>query len=136
MKEYGVSAFGEEIKWIGNGGYGYVFTHFDESYNYVDCSYVRILLDYGVIFFVIVIIGFSLAARKAKQENDKYLLLSLAFVAMYSIIEPRLLEIGFNNFVLVLVSLIPKKRKYKNGIRKRRCITCRKQHIKVNILCW
>ena len=115
LKEYGVSAFGEEIKWIGNGGYGYVFTHFDESYNYVDCSYVRILLDYGVIFFVIVIIGFSLAARKAKQENDKYLLLSLAFVAMYSIIEPRLLEIGFNNFVLVLVSLIPQKENTKMG---------------------
>lgn len=47
-----------------------------------------------------------MASVKALRENDKYLLIALSFIAIYSIIEPRLIEIGFNSFVLVLVVLV------------------------------
>ena len=106
LNEYGISLFGKKIEWIGNGGYGHTFTTFEGTYNYVDCSYVRILLDYGILFLLIVIIGFTMASVKALRENDKYLLITLSFIAIYSIIEPRLIEIGFNSFVLVLVVLV------------------------------
>ena len=108
LRNYGISVFGKQIKWIGNGGYGHTFTQFEGTYNYVDCSYIRILLDYGVVIFLLVMIGLTLAVGYAIRKNDKYLMWALVFVAVYSIIEPRLIEIGFNPFVLMLVVLIDK----------------------------
>lgn len=55
---------------------------------------------------LVVIIGYTIASVKALKENDKFLLIALSFIAIYSIIEPRLIEIGFNSFVLVLVVLV------------------------------
>ena len=51
---------------------------------------------------------------------SKYLLLALVFVAVYSIIEPRLITIGFNPFVLTLVALIEDSNptKYTNSIKR------------------
>lgn len=106
LNEYGLSLFGQRIEWVGNGGYGHTFTEFVTPYNYVDCSYVKIMLDYGIIFLLVVIIGYTIASVKALKENDKFLLIALSFIAIYSIIEPRLIEIGFNSFVLVLVVLV------------------------------
>lgn len=109
LHKYGVSMFGKQIKWIGNGGYGHTFTQFEGAYNYVDCSYIRILLDYGVVIFLLVMVGFTMAIRYTIEENNKYLMWALVFVGGYSIIEPRLIEIGFNPFVLMLVVLVDTK---------------------------
>lgn len=47
-------------------------------------------------------------------------MLALVFVAVYSIIEPRLITIGFNPFVLTLVALIEDSNptKYTNSIKR------------------
>ncbi|MDO4169121.1 MAG: hypothetical protein Q4D45_04395 [Lachnospiraceae bacterium] len=103
---YGIHLHGQQIKWIGNGGLGYLTNQLNCSYNYVDCSYVKILLECGLIVWLIVICGFTVSSILAVQNNDKYMAVSLMFVAGYCIIEPRLIELGFNPFVLVLANLI------------------------------
>lgn len=120
IKEFGFSLFGENIEWIGNGGYGYTFNEFSGKYNYVDCSYIKILLDEGIVFYTLIIIGFTIVSVQAVRKNDKYLLLALVFVAVYSIIEPRLITIGFNPFVLTLAALIEDSNptKYTNSIKR------------------
>lgn len=106
LQEYGITLFGERIDWIGNGGVGHIKRSLEGEYNYVDCSYIKIMFDYGIVICAIVVVGFTIASIVAVKKNNKYLLLALSFVAVYSIIEPRLIEIGFNPFVLILVALI------------------------------
>ncbi len=107
--DYGISLFGKKIQWIGNGGVGHVFSISKvDNYNYVDCSYVKLLLEHGIIIWTIIIIGFSLVCITAINHNKKYMALALAFVAIYCVIEPRLIEIGFNPFILTLALLIDK----------------------------
>lgn len=108
LLEYGLSLFGEKIVWTGNGGLGYLSSSLQDEYNFVDCSYVKILLDYGIIFFIIMIFGYMLVAKRAIEKNDCYMCMCLLFMCIYSMIEPRIIEFGFNPFVLTLSALFGK----------------------------
>ncbi|MCD8020655.1 MAG: hypothetical protein LUF92_14075 [Clostridiales bacterium] len=104
IENYGIHLFGQQIEWIGNGGLGFVKQELEGAYNYVDCSYMKILLDYGLLVLLFAVIGYTLAVYQACRKNNIYLCLALSMVAVYSLIEPRLLEFGFNPFVLCLCS--------------------------------
>ena len=109
LLEHGVSLFGERIRWVGFGGLGYTTSALKEEYNYVDCSYVKVLLDYGIIFFVIMLVGYALVAHRAIEQKDRFLCMCIIFMCIYSIIEPRIIEFGFNPFVLSLCVLFRSK---------------------------
>lgn len=108
LVEHGVTLFGEKIRWIGFGGLGYTTSALKEEYNFVDCSYVKVLLDYGIIFFVIMLSGYALVSYRAIKEKDRFLCTCILFMCIYSIIEPRIIEFGFNPFVLSLCVLFRK----------------------------
>lgn len=103
---YGIHLFGQKIEWVGHGGVGQIVDSLEGVYNYIDCSYIKILLECGIIVWVVMLIGFTLASKKAVEYKDRYLAAVLIFIAIYSIIEPRLLELGFNPFMLVLANLV------------------------------
>lgn len=101
-----LTLFGQKNEWYGFGGLGYLYTVLPGDYNAVDCSYVKILLDNGIIMLVIVIAGYMLAAYNAARRNDVYFCMALVFVFAYCMIEPPLVEMGFNPFVFSLSTLI------------------------------
>lgn len=108
LLEYGVTLFGERIRWIGFGGLGYTTGVLKGEYNFVDCSYVKVLLDYGIIFFVVMLSGYALVSYRAIERKDRFLCTCILFMCIYSIIEPRIIEFGFNPFVLSLCVLFRK----------------------------
>lgn len=108
LLEHGVTLFGERIRWIGFGGLGYITNALKEEYNFVDCSYVKVLLDYGMIFLLIMLSGYALVSYRAIKEKDRFLCICILFMCIYSIIEPRIIEFGFNPFVLSLCVLFRK----------------------------
>lgn len=108
LLEHGVTLFGERIRWIGFGGLGYTTSALKEEYNFVDCSYVKVLLDYGIIFFVVMLSGYALVSYRAIKQKDRFLCICILFMCIYSIIEPRIIEFGFNPFVLSLCVLFRK----------------------------
>ena len=108
LLEHGLSLFGKRISWTGYGGLGYLSSSLQDEYNFVDCSYVKILLDYGVIFFIIMIFGYMLVSKRAIEKKDCYMCMCILFMCIYSMIEPRIIEFGFNPFVLTLSALFGK----------------------------
>ena len=106
MQQYGVHFFGKSIDWVGLSGLGYIYDELPGDYNYVDCSYIRILIDNGIFFFLMIIAGFTIVSWLAERKKNTYLCFALAVVAVYSIIEPRLCQIGYNPFLLTLASVI------------------------------
>ena len=107
IADYGISLFGTPITWVGYSARQPVV----DNYNYVDCSYLRILLEYGIIFLVIVVAIFSIIIYKSVKSRNYFLVWSVAFVLILSITEPRLMNLSFNPFsILVVCKMVPRLR--------------------------
>lgn len=105
FENYGIKLFGNHIKWTGLSQV-YEGTAKKNEYNYVDCSYLNILYQYGLIILVLVIYAFNRLANKAVKDKDYYLQYILILLAVHSFINPQLLLISYNLFLLLLVNII------------------------------
>lgn len=100
IKKYGFSLFGQNIEWI-----GYSVNKLDSiGYNYVDNSYLQLGLTYGLLVLFAVLIIYSLVMYKAIRYKDYYLVCIVAIILLFSITEPRLMNLAFNPFPLLFFS--------------------------------
>lgn len=106
---YPLTAFGTEVEWIGWGGMGYL-RPYDEAvlYNFVDISYIRILFDYGIIGSVAILFGYSLAIKDAVKEKNLFLLTVILVMLCWCFVEPFILNLGKNIFVVCLAKYMGK----------------------------
>lgn len=98
--KYGVSLFGQEITWIGfslkkDNIYN------ASGYNYVDCSYLQILLQFGILFLIAVVGIYTVAVYRAVKQGDYYLVWILLIVLLFAITEPKLMYFTFNPFPMM-----------------------------------
>ena len=101
IRDYGVKPFGEKIDWQGWGGYGH--TNIEEfEYNFVDDSYIYFLMDNGIIFYFIFLIGYTFLLIDANNAKDNKLIFCLILILIWAIIEPNILNIDKNIFLLLL----------------------------------
>ena len=103
--QYGVSWFGQNIVWVGNGldAYGVRNT---SVHTYVDCFYIQILQRYGIAFTLIIIIFLTLSAYLCYKRNDKYLLTVLVFLAVHCVIDDLVLYLYYNTFWIAMGGLL------------------------------
>lgn len=102
LSYYGLSAFGEKIKWIGSGGNGVYASYDPLEYNFVDCSYLQYTLSYGMMFMIAICVLYMLTAIYEYRKKNVYSLIVLGLVFVISIIEPRLINIPLNPFILLM----------------------------------
>lgn len=105
MEVYGFSIFGQYIPMQGNGG----STETPLNYFFLDSSYISILLQYGLIMFVMILILWGIIGLRARKEKDWVLLWILAIIAFQSIMEQHLLDISYNPFLWILFAETGKK---------------------------
>ncbi len=99
MENYGITWFGTAFDQVGYGGrtvWSKAFT-----YNFVDSSYVMILIRYGAGILLAVCAQFIGLERKALRNGCQRLAFAAALAAAHSMIEHHLLEICFNMFLLL-----------------------------------
>ena len=104
MDTYGINLFGQHIDWYGKGGAGYI-VELDEALlldNYVDSSFIKVLLDRGIIAWFLVIAGFLSASAKAAKTGDTVLLVCLSFMALYCTVEQWMLNFANNPFLILI----------------------------------
>lgn len=89
---WGVSLFGASVEWNTDAS----------SYNYVDSSYVNILICYGVIIFLFVVIGFTITQAKTSKNRNETLCVCLSIWAVRGIVDPQLFLIWFNPFMFLI----------------------------------
>lgn len=98
---YGFSLFGENIKWV---AYGRSLdpSSLNATYNYVDCAYAKILLDQGLIIFILIMIGYGNIMYNAFKKEDNMLKVIICIILTISILEPRLFSIELNPFLIMM----------------------------------
>ena len=94
---YGITAFGQPIEWHGY----YITTPEVSDYNYIDCSYIQILLEFGVVFCLAAAAIYMNSMYCAVCSRNYYLVIVLAVVLLFSVLEPRLMNMTFNIFPLM-----------------------------------
>lgn len=109
VQKYGIRLFGQAINWVGGAIY---FEKEYVDYNYVDSSYMQILLSYGIVLLTVIIVGYYLLGRMIVKEKAWYLGLVIILSAVHSTFDPQLMWIQYNVCFLTLGYLfIPDKEK-------------------------
>ena len=93
---------GQPIEWQ---GFSRDFTTF-EGYNYVDNSYIQLMLQYGVFLLVIVLTFYTIGILTGIKEKKAYICWILVAICLHGLVEPYLLRFTFNPFVWLGVELI------------------------------
>lgn len=102
--KYPISLFGNIIKWnmVGSAELGYF---------YVDSSYIQILLQYGIVVFVVILVLFSALMHSYQKSNDIVGVICLFVIAIHSITDPQLFLIMYNPFVLEIGKILLENKK-------------------------
>lgn len=100
IEKYGYTLFGQPIEWI---GYSF-WSKEPKFYNYVDCSYLQLVLEYGIILLVLILILYGSLLVFAWERKQYCLYWIVIFILLFSITEPRLLNLSFNPFILLAMT--------------------------------
>ena len=115
IKKYGIGWLGKKIKWVGYG-----LSDADKGkYNYVDCSYLRIAIEYGIVFLLCVLTIYAIIIYRAFRNDRAYLAWIAIFILAFSITESRLLNFTFNPFTLLAFASFSKNRAIGEMIRNK-----------------
>lgn len=111
LNNYGVSLFGQKIELFGNTAYDYgnAIPGVD-LYNYIDCSYLQILILYGAIFFIALIFMYTKTLIDLHKVKNFYLFFGLIFLAVHATFDPQLIYIQYQPLILILGKLFSKQK--------------------------
>lgn len=96
---YGLSWFGRTIEMVGFGG----STERPDNYFFIDCSYVHVLLRYGIVFLVVLVSVYTICCYK--NRRDMYFLFAIALVSLNCVIAHHILEVSYNPFAYALLAV-------------------------------
>ncbi len=105
LTRYGFTLFGQYVPMEGNGG---TVVHL-KDYFFVDCSYLYILLQYGLIFLLIVLAVYVQCCRK--MRTDYYFLAAIVVISVNCMIAHHLVELAYSPFALALLAAVPGRAK-------------------------
>lgn len=105
VERYGIHLLGNQIEWIGTG----INPKNLDKYNYVDSSYLQLLLNFGLLFIIAVLIIYAAIIYKAIKIEEYLLVIILIAVMTLSLSEPRLMNLTYNAFPLLVFARLSKK---------------------------
>lgn len=71
-----------------------------EDYFFLDDSYIRIMLEYGIVVLIVVLSMMVVSSRRAAKARRITMVFAIAIVSLHSFMEHHMLEIAYNPFIL------------------------------------
>ena len=94
IKDYGVHLLGVQIKENTDVSTG--------RYFYIDSGYIKNLLGYGLIVFIMIILYYTIITYASVLENDQVLAIWMLCIALYSIFNNLMLSVSENAGLLAI----------------------------------
>lgn len=101
---YPITFWGQKVIEHGHGGSAgmKVFNQHDAGYFYIDSSYMRLIMIYGLVVAVIMV-GIFMAISIRETSAKRYVIPAILFIVSIScMVEQHLLELTYNPFLLAL----------------------------------
>ena len=99
FEQYGVKLLGQEIIMQGSG---YTETSALDYYFFIDCSYIKMLVCYGLVVSILIWIAYNLLGYRAIKAHDIYLIWVIGVIGLHCTMEHHLMEIAYNPFLLAV----------------------------------
>ena len=96
-REYGIKPFGTFFDMIGNGGSTYAPT----GYNFIDSTYLLILIRYGWVTLIAVCVSWMYTTRKAIRAGYWRIALVMLLICVHSMSEHHFIEANYNILLLL-----------------------------------
>ncbi len=93
IRNYGIHPFGSFFELIGLGETGQSWVL---GYNFIDCSYLLILIRYGYLLIITIIVMWISSIRRFQKTEDRRFAFILALIAFHAISEHHLVELHYN----------------------------------------
>ncbi len=103
IDEFGITPFGQPIHWIGQRG---KTNGPDSNYNYVDCSYAKALLDYGLIPLLFFLFVFYRQKDFLYKRKDYLMILFLLIIELYCFFESFWIPPIYNTTVFLMKDIL------------------------------
>lgn len=97
---FGFSVWGRYIQLYGMGG----STNEPKYYFFMDCSYLFMILQYGLIIMGVFLCIWLFIGVRAKNEDDIPMLLVIGIIAVQCMVEHHMTDIAYNPFLLAALS--------------------------------
>ena len=108
LKEHAISFLGTYVEEHGNGG----TNGLTETYFFIDSSYIRMVLLYGILFLTAYLIAETVLLLRLEKKQAYYAMFLLLIVAITGLIDHHIADPSYNIFgVLVLTDLCWEPRK-------------------------
>ncbi|MCR5426664.1 MAG: hypothetical protein K6E81_07535, partial [Lachnospiraceae bacterium] len=108
LKEYAISFLGTYVEEHGFGGTNAL----TETYFFIDSSYIRMVLLYGILFLTAYLIAETVLLHRLEKKQAYYAMFLLLIVAVTGLIDHHIADPSYNIFgVLVLTDLCWEPRK-------------------------
>ncbi len=95
-KEYGLHPFGSFFEMVGLGASKNSRQQMGHSYNFIDCSYLLILIRDGYVLLLTVLALWTITIRRIQKAGDRRAALAMAIIAIHSISEHHMAELHYN----------------------------------------
>lgn len=97
--EYGITLFGQKIKWVGESA---LKNNSALTYNYVDNAYMQAFFTYGLIFIILLCIGWGLVMYRLMRRGQYVMTVLILVVLIHGLINPQMIELVYNPFFLLV----------------------------------
>ena len=108
IQTYGYKLFGQNIV---ERGWGRGST--EGEYFFLDDSYIRIAMLYGIVLLIVVLVMFYFCGMRAIHSGKIIILMALVVIGLHSFMEHHILEIAYNP--LLMMPFIDLRKKSKVG---------------------
>ncbi len=105
LRDYGINLFGQQMNMVGASYRGDV-----SGYNFLDCSYVNILIRYGLAPLVMTVALYLTQGVRAVKRRDSLYLAILCLVAAQGFMEHHLVDFAYHPFFLLTLAAWPVKK--------------------------
>ena len=101
LDNYGTGLFGQTIEFVGSGLTAEGRLADAGSYNYVDMLFIKLPIEYGWLFTIVVIVLMSYVTLSAVRSRDYSLALVLVAIAAHCLIDDLAIQLQFNSFLFL-----------------------------------
>lgn len=103
LSNYGVSLFGKKVAWYGAGpDQGTFMAQSSGQYNWVDNLYIKDMIDFGIIYVIILLILITLAMIKCVRNKQYLNVFFIALIYGMGLIDDNIRLFCYNSMILLI----------------------------------
>lgn len=102
IRVHGIQPFGQDLNMVGYATLRSNHQITDNSYNYIDSSYLQILVLHGWIYFIALISLLTYTMVLIYRKKNMYLFAAMVLLAIHSMVDPQLTMLWYSPLLITI----------------------------------